>query len=162
MNPALEYAEDVLGVHQVYDDSQALLKELDEAMTALDAAIDARRTLDDKIEDHQMEVLIALRGTLGGEISQAAFDKRLKETYNRDQTLRRLKQDRNAKAGEASGLELDIEHIKYRLKVAVGRMEELGGYFNFLAVTKYAELQARYAEASTPPVQAAGGESTEN
>lgn len=141
-HPALDYAERVLGVHKVYEEAEALLIELDTVMNAFDAAVDARRTLDERIEDHQMDVMILLRGQLGGEISQAAFDKRLKETYYKDEALKRLRMERNAKAGEASGLELDIEHVKYRLKVKVGRMEELGGYFHFLAVTKQAEASA--------------------
>lgn len=160
-HPALNYAEQTLGVHRVYEEAEALLIELDSVMNAFDAAVDARRTLDEKIEDHQMDVMILLRGQLGGEISQAAFDKRLKETYHKDETLKRLRMDRNAKAGEASGLELDIEHVKYRLKVKVGRMEELGGYFRFLAVTKQSEsdaalgatIKAAVAEVSAPPVQ---------
>lgn len=164
MNPALDYAENFLGVHRVQEEADALLTQLNDAMNALDAAIDARRNLDEKIEDHQMDVMIALRGTLGGEISQAAFDKRLKETYHKDETLKRLRMERNAKAGEASGLELDVKYIEAQLRVKVARMEELGGYFNYLAAVKNAAPPpVQYAEAGAPPeVQAPGGEASQS
>lgn len=154
MNPALDYAENVLGVHRVHEEAEALLKELDKALAALDLAIDARRALDEQIEDRQMELLIEERGK-APEISQAAMDRRLKEIYHKDEMLHQLRMERNAKAGEASGLELDIDYTKYRLKVKVGRMEELNGYFQFLAAVKN-------AEAGTPTyVVMASGETSE-
>lgn len=162
MNRALDYAENHLGVHRVHDEAESLLAELDEAMSALDSAIDARRTLDERIEDRQMQLLIEERGK-AADISQAAMDRRLKEVYHKDETLRRLRMERNAKAGEASGLELDIEYTKYRLKVKVARMEELGGYFQYLAAVKNAEPPpVQYAEASTPgsPVTTGGETNT--
>lgn len=153
MNRALDYAENTLGVHQVHNEANELLEKLDESLDALDQAQDARRALDEQIDDRQMDLLIAERGK-HADMSQAGMDRHLKEVYHKDETLRRLKQDRNSKAGEASGLELDIEFIKARLKVKVGRMEELGGYFQYLAAVKN-------AEASAPPAQAAGGEANE-
>jgi hypothetical protein len=162
VNRALDYAENHLGVHRVHEEAETLLAELDEAMNALDSAIDARRTLDEQIDDRHMLLLIEERGK-AADISQAAMDRRLKEVYHKDEELKRLRMQRNAKAGEASGLELDIEHTKYRLKVKVARMEELGGYFQYLAAVKNAEsIPAPYAEASTSGQPATtGGESNE-
>jgi hypothetical protein len=150
-NPALDYAENTLGVHKVYKEAEALTKQLDERVTELDAAIDARRTLDDRIEDRLMDLLIDERGK-HPDHSEAAFTRHLKEVQHKDETLRKLRVDRNAAAGEASGLELDVDYIKYQLRVKVGRMEELGGYFNFLAACKNAEPPpVQYATAQTPP-----------
>jgi hypothetical protein len=140
-HPALDYAERVLGVHKVYEEANALLVALDGCCTSLDEAIDARRALDDKISDYEMDILIAERGK-HADMSQAGMDRHLKEVYHKDETLKRLRMERNAKAGEASGLELDQKFIEWQLKVKVGRMEELGGYFHFLAVTKQAEASA--------------------
>ena len=160
MNQALDYAKNYLGVHQVHEEAEAILGELDDSLTSLDAAIDARRILDERIEDRHMVLLIEERGK-AAEISQAAMDRRLKEVYHKDETLRRLRMERNAKAGEASGLELDIEYAKYRLKVKVARMEELGGYFQFLAAVKNAKPPpVLYAEASTSGQPAATGGET--
>lgn len=138
MNRALEYAEKRLGVHQVHAEAQALLEELNESLNALDSAIDTRRALDERISNYEMDLLIEERGK-HPDHSEAAFQRHLKEVTHKDETLKRLRSQRNAKAGEASGLELDIEYTKYRLKVKVARMEELAGYFQFLAAVKNAE-----------------------
>lgn len=140
MNPALDYAENTLGVHKVQHEANELLVQLDETLTALDAAIDARRNLDDQIEDRQMVLLIEERGK-HMDMSQAGMDRHLKEVYHKDEILKRLQSERNAKAGEASGLELDAKYQENALKIKAARMEELGGYFHFLAVTKLAEIQ---------------------
>ena len=151
MNPALDYAENYLGVHRVHDEAESLLAELDTAMTNLDEHQDARRKLDEQIEDRQMDLLIEERGK-AADISQAAMDRRLKEVYRKDPALQKLKSDRGYHAGIAAGLDLDIEHLKYRLKVKIARMEELGGYFQYLASVKNAEAR------TSPQGAAAGGE----
>lgn len=138
MNRALEYAENYLGVNKVLEEADWLLNELNSQMDALDSKQDVRRDLDEKISDYEMDILIAERGK-HPDHSEAAMSRHLKEIYHKDLKLRRLRQDRNATAGEASGLELDIEYTKYRLKVKVARMEELGGYFQYLAAVKNAE-----------------------
>ena len=139
MNAALDYAENTLGVHKVFEEALAFEKELDEITTALDKAQDARRDLDAQIEDREMNLLIEERGK-HPDHSQAAFDRHLKEVYFKDDTLKRLKMSRDAKSGEVNGLQLDHDFIKQRMRVRAARMEELGGYFSFLAVTKQAEL----------------------
>lgn len=158
MNAALDYAENRLGVHTVYEEAQESLAKLDETLTQLDSAIDKRRTLDDRIADREMDLLIEERGK-HPDHSEAAFARHLKEVQHKDTTLRQLKADRNAAAGEVSGLELDVKFIENRLKVETGRLNELGGYFQFLAAVKNAEPPpVQYAEAKP---QGAGGETTQ-
>jgi len=158
VNPALEYAENTLGVHKVYEDALALEGELDSLMGRFDIAVDARKELDEQIEDREMELLIAERGK-APDIPQAAMDRRIKEVKHKDSVLRELRANRRQKAAEASGLELDIDLTKVRLKVRAARMEELAGYFNYLAAVKNATPPpVLYAEAGTPATKATGGE----
>jgi hypothetical protein len=147
VNPALDYAENVLGVHRVYDEANELNDELNKTLDLLDSAIDARRDMDEKIADYEMDLLIAERGK-HPDHSEAAFARHLKEVHHKDAQLKMMRQVRNAKSGEVSGLELEIEYIKSQLKVKVARMEVLGGYFRFLAVTKEAELQNNSANSA--------------
>ncbi len=140
MNPALKYAEDVLGVHRVYDEANALNDKLDATLNLLDKAIDERRNMDTEIADYEMDILIAERGK-HPDHSEAAFARHLKEVHHKDEQLKRMRHFRNAKSGEVSGHELDIEYLKSQLKVKVARMEVLGGYLRFLAVIKEAELK---------------------
>jgi len=135
---AVQYAEQELGVHKVYEEANAFLADLDMQMTALDAVLDTRRTLDEKISDYEMDLAIEERGK-HADHSEAAFARHLKEVLHKDQTLRDLKQERNTAASKASGLELDIEHTKYKIKVRVARMEELNGLLQFYGVAKLTE-----------------------
>jgi len=155
VNAGLAYAENTLGVHRVYEEAQASLAKLDETLTELDTAIDTRRALDDQIADREMELLIEERGK-HATMSEAAFGRHLKEVHYKDETLRDLRQKHRSAAGVVSGLELDLKFIESRIRVEAGRLNELGGYLQFLAALKNAEPPpVQYAEA-TP--QAAGGE----
>lgn len=150
--PALAYAEDQLGVHHVYEEAQGVQSDLDEALSALDKAQDARRELDHKIEDYEMDILVKERGK-HPDHSEAAFQRHLKEVLHKDEHLKRLKSERNAKAGECTGIDLDISYLKARVTILSARMIELGGYFQYLAVTKQATLaeQRNQPTQPTPP-----------
>lgn len=145
MNPALDYAESFLGVHRVQEEADTLLIELDALMTELDATIDKRRELDERLSNAEMDLLIEERGK-HPDHSEAAFSRHLKEVTHKNESLRRLRQDRNAKSGIVTGLELDIDHVKWRLKVKIARMEELGGYFQYLAAVKNADRDRSLGE----------------
>lgn len=147
--PALQYAEEHLGVHKVFDEANDLDAQLNDYLTALDKAQDDRRELDEKIADHEMSLLIEERGK-HPDHSEAAFGRHLKEVYHKDQELKQLRSTRNAKAGECTGLELDIEYTKSRVRTMQSRMVELGGYFQYLAAVKLGAIQA---EQTTQPPQ---------
>ena len=155
---ALQYAEQKLGVHKVYEDAQEALAGLDDMLASLDVALDNRRASDDDIMAREMDLTIQERGK-HPDHSEAALARHIKEVHHKDETLRDLRYKRRNQHATVSGLELDIEHRKYKIKVLVARMEQLGGYFNFLAAVKNAEPQpVQYAEASTSSTTATGGE----
>ena len=135
MHPGLQYAESDLGVHKVHQDAEALAGLLDGVHENLAKVITERRELDDKIEDRQMEIMIVERGR-ASELSQAAMDRRLKEKYHTDKELIDLRKKRSVASSKASTLELEADTLKYRLKAKVARMEELAGYFQYLAALK--------------------------
>ena len=154
-HPALAYAENELGVHQVYKEAQEASLALDELMSDLDKAQDLRRTLDAKIEDMEMDLLIEERSK-HPDHSEAAFSRHLKEVQHKNQPLKDLKSQRNAAAGEVSGLELDITYTKARITLLSARMTELGGYLNYLAVVKDVESRVvTVAEKTEKPQETA-------
>jgi hypothetical protein len=137
-HPAIDYAQIQLGVHTVFDEANTLDALLNDHLTALDKAQDERRNLDLAIEDREMDLLIEERGK-HADMSEAAMDRHLRMVRHGDADLKKLKLQRNAKAGECSGIELDIEYTKSRLRTMTARMTELGGYFQYLAACKLAE-----------------------
>lgn len=138
MHAGLEYAEKNLGVHTVYEEAEVLTQRLEEHMTKLSDVIITRRKADDLISDREMDLLSAERAK-HSDLSQAAMDRRVKEIQHKDPELRTLRADRSRYASEVSGLELDIDHLKWQLKVKVARMEELAGYLQYLSALKNAE-----------------------
>lgn len=135
---ALTYAEQTLGVHSVYEQAEKALALLDEKLGELDVAQDDRRAIDDDILIKEMDLSVLERGR-HPDHSEAALTRHLKEVLHKDETLRQLRVIRRHKQAEVSGLELDIEHTKYSIKVKVARMEELSGYLTYLAAVKNAE-----------------------
>lgn len=140
-HPSLAYAEEQLGVHKVYSEAELALNNLADIVKQLDAAITLRSSLDATIRDREMDLMIS-EAAKNSELSQAALDRRMKRVYHEDQTLKELRHKRALAAADASGLDLDIEHAKYVIKVKVGRMEELGGYLNYLASVKNSEANS--------------------
>lgn len=151
-HPALAYAEGTLGVHEVYEEALALNSELDQLLNNKDTALDEKRTIDDQYVDREMEILIEERGK-HPDHSQAAMDRHLKEVFHNDEDLKRLRLLKNAKAAEVSGIDLDIEYNKARRAVAVARMNELAGYFQYLAASKYGEIETRRNQQTQPTLQ---------
>lgn len=145
---ALAYAEQTLGVHSVYEEAQRLAEQLDQSLSALDKAQDERRELDEKIADFEMDLLMEERSK-HPDHSEAAFARHLKEVHHKSEPLKLLRSQRNAKAGECSGHELDIKFIETQVRIATSRMVELGGYFQYLAAVKLGAIQAEQTNQPT-------------
>jgi hypothetical protein len=139
-HPALQYAESTLGVHEVYQEGRDALERLELALNTLDEAQDKRRALDEQIAAREMDLLIEERGK-HPDHSEAAFTRHLKEVHYKDDLLKALRGERATAAGVVSGSELDVDFYRMRVKFTSARMEELGGYFNYLAAVKNAEAQ---------------------
>lgn len=142
MNPALQYAEETLGVHSSYERALNAQHELDEITTELDKARDRKRELTEQVSEREMELLIQERGK-HADMSQAGMDRHLAIVKAQDTLLVQLKQQLNGTAAQVDGLELDISIQQSIIKIETARMTELGGYFHFLAVCKQAELTTK-------------------
>lgn len=132
---ALVYAENDLGVHKVYEESQAAHGYLVQAREQLAAKHAHKRDLVDRLTDREMVVASDERGK-HPDMSQAGMDKHVKVAYNADGDIRTYRDQIRALLFEIDVLEQDISNIEYKIKIALARMNELGGYFNYLAVVK--------------------------
>lgn len=138
MNPALQYAEQVLGVHSSYERSLNAQHELDEITTELDKARDRKRELTDQVSEHEMDLLIAERGK-HADMSQAGMDRHIAIVKSKDTMLQELRKQLTGVAAQVDGLELDLSVQQSIIKIETARMTELSGYFNYLAAVKEAE-----------------------
>lgn len=132
---ALEYAENKLGVNLVYEDALKNRDQLDALMTELGDARDKKRIVEAKIQDREFEIMSDERSA-HPEMSAAAMDKHLKLAYHSDPSLLLLRTEHVAAINDLDGLELDRSVLEIDIRIAVSRLTELGGYFQYLAVIK--------------------------
>lgn len=132
---ALRYAEETLGVHQVYQDAKMAREYLDTVLTELSKARDARR--DTERDLHDLEMMLTLdERSKNPELSVAAFERHLKDVLWQNEPARRLRHEIHELASSIDGLEMDIKMAETDVRIAVSRMQELGGLLQFLAAIK--------------------------
>jgi hypothetical protein len=147
-NAALTYAEVTLGVHACYERANETQAQLDEVLTALDKAQDARRLLVEQIADREADLLIAEQGKHASQ-SATWMDQHMRTAKQKDTMLAGLRAQLRDSHGEIGGLEYDVEAFKARVRIECARMEELGGYFNYLAAIKQAENLTKTTQQET-------------
>lgn len=133
----VDYAEDDLGVHEVYEDAQGVNAALGTALDDYKEQAKRIRQANDTIEQREYE----LAGELKGEqpdISQEALKRAIREAHQTDETLVQMRKVLNSAHGKQEDAHARIEHSKYRLRVLSARMNELGGLLAFLAAAKSA------------------------
>jgi hypothetical protein len=132
---ALDYAENKLGVHLVYEDAIKQRDFLDKLITEISEARDKKRGLEASITDREFEIIGDERSK-HADLSVAAMDKHLKQAFHADPSLQRLRTEHLAVVNDLDGLELDRSVLETDIRIAVARMTELGGYLQYLAVIK--------------------------
>lgn len=132
---ALNYAEETLGVHRVHEQAHIARAELDRVLNDLSEARDKRRSTEAQIEDRELELVADERGK-HADMSEAAMGRHLKIVFHRDGDLQNLRSSLRSIVGDIEGLEYDKVMHETDIKIAVARMQELGGYLQYLAVVK--------------------------
>lgn len=129
------YAEDNLGVHEVYNNSMAAHDDLNASLG--DHAREAKelRRLHDEVDTREYELATEVRAS-DPTISQEALKRAIRDAQQTDESiiaLRRSIRDAQDRQEDAQAL---VEMNKYRLRVLSARMNELGGLLAFYAAVK--------------------------
>lgn len=132
---AVKYAEETLGVHSVYEGLLKLRNSLDECLTLLAEAKDKKRDKEFALLDREMEVAADERGR-HPDMSAAGMEKHLKIALNNDDDTRELREQLAKLHSDIEGYEFDRSVIETDIKIGLARMNELGGYLQYLAVVK--------------------------
>lgn len=132
---AIKYAEGALGVHRVYEKAVESRETLDETLTDLGKARDLLRDHEFRLSDREMEVASDERGR-HPEMSATAMEKHLKIALNNDDAVRELREQVARIRSDIEGLDYDREIAETDIRIQVARMNELAGYFQYLAVVK--------------------------
>jgi chromosome segregation ATPase len=129
---ARKYAEEVLGVHKIFAEVREELVKMDDQLTRLDKAQDDKRILEDQYADREVELISEMRG-IHPSMSDTRFKSEWKGWERRDAELNKLRRQINVAKSDVQGAEIELELCRVRLRVGCARMEELGGYLNYLA-----------------------------
>lgn len=143
---ALEYAEGTLKVHRVYHEALQKRNELDEILGELSELRDTKRDLDARLTDAEMEVA-ADEWSKHPDMSAARMEKHVKVAYSQNDDVRQLREQLIKVTGDIEGREYDRAVVEVDIKIAVARLQELGGYLNYLAAIKQAETASKTSEA---------------
>lgn len=137
---ALVYAEETLGVHEVYKRAETARATLDTVLTELSATRDRLRDMEFRLSDRENEVAADERGK-HPDMSVSGMEKHLKVALNNDDATRELREQIAKLKSDVEGLDYDRHMSDTDIRIAVARMEQLGGYFHYLAVVK--EISSR-------------------
>lgn len=132
---SLKYAEEKLGVNEVYESTTALRAELEEVGNDLVALRDRKRDLDSKLTDREVLLGIEERG-VHPDFSATAMEAHMKRVKNNDDEHREIREQIQFVLRGIDTAEFKRSLIEVDIKIAVSRLQELGGYFQFLAAIK--------------------------
>lgn len=132
---ALAYAEDTLGVHEVYEKALQAREELDATFSDLDSFYSKRREILDSITDREIEITVEERSQ-HPEASEAALERAAKISRSKDESLRKLRTELNHIESDIDGRKFDRSIAEHDIQIATARMIELGGYFGYLVQIK--------------------------
>ena len=132
---ALAYAEKELGVHTVYEEARQARQFLESTLNMLRERRESRREEEARIESREMDIVADERGKHAG-MSEAAMARHLKVVFHNDGYLRQLRTNLRELQDSIEGLEYDKVMAEVDIKIAVSRLQELGGYLQYLAAIK--------------------------
>lgn len=135
------YAENELGVHQVYEAANKANGDLPGEHSKLIAARVERRRVTEEIADREAEILRDIRNT-HTDLSATAHDQKAKLERRTDPDLKALRSGLNDLQRREDEAEFRIKELGKTIDIATARMIQLGGYLPFLFEIMKAEAVA--------------------
>jgi hypothetical protein len=141
-NKALQYAEDELKVHEVYELAVAAQSNLKVAQAALLGEKSNKANLQERIAERRADLQIEERG-LHSDMAVTRFDEHMKAAERKDEELVDLRTQLSTANYKITSFEYDIEADRLQIRILTERMHLLGGYFAYLAAVKTQSLQVQ-------------------
>lgn len=150
----LKYAEESLGVHAVYEDLVAARARLEESLKRLTYARDLKRGHQAVMAEAEMQLISDERGK-HPEHSQAALDRHVKILLATDDGMKEHARQQRTFDNMVDSADSDVEIAKADIRIGAARLDELGGYFQYLAALKTSKPAepAKSAEPAEPAAQ---------
>lgn len=136
----MTYAETELGVHSTHEAALEARQRLDTLFTEVATQRDVRRDVEHAIADRELELTTEEYGKHGLTMSVSAMERHLKMVLPQDEALRQLRSKHVTVVSDIEGLEYDIRLCEADIRIAVARLQELGGYLTYLAAIKTSRI----------------------
>lgn len=133
-----EYAEEYLGVHATHASALDSLGELDGALNERNIRAAEVRRLHDAIEDEEAHLMARIAAD-HSDVTATERERIFRERRRLDDAIMKMRDDLLVEQSALDIAEADLERVKYRLRVHVARMNELGGLLSLYAATKSAD-----------------------
>lgn len=144
---AIAYAEDVLEVHKVYQGAEGIWEHYNVALEDQRKARGNLRDYQEKLTWRETEISEELHAKALP--SQAAFDRELKRLISNDEGCVQFNQMLNKVKDDLDEADLLVKTFGAKLKLLTARIEQLSGYFTYLAACKTAVTE-RYKVSDSP------------
>lgn len=132
---AVEYAEQELKVHEVYNGAMKRRNDLEAILSQLAELRDKLRFEEVQLADAETQVAIEERGK-HPDMSISGMERHLKIKLRESDEVRERKETLAKLRSEIDRYEFDKQIAETDIKIATARMIELGGYIQYLAVIK--------------------------
>lgn len=136
---AVSYAQSI-GLDSVYEEAQQALTEWNKAEHTAIAARHVLRQLEEQLADRELEVA-SLERAANPDMSATAFEKHMKAASRGDAQCREIREGISNARWELDCAVLTSDEAKHTLRIKSARLNELGGYFSYLAAVRVASLQ---------------------
>jgi len=152
-NPSIDYAEEKLGVHAVYESAIQSREKLVDILASIVDARANKREFEALISDHEYN-LIAQETGANPSMSQAALDRHMKVVIAQDDAHSELRGQLREVAKGIDLLETKKAVLEADIRIDSARLVELGGYLQYLAAVKMARPKSSNDTSPTSPTSA--------
>lgn len=139
---AVQYAEDDLGVHEVWDEAQRRLNQHEDAKNIYLTAMRQVRELKEQMRTREMEIVSDERGT-NPDMKVTAFREHVKVCFENDADLTDYRSTLAMLESDKDRAKADMDHHALGVQATTARMSELAGLLNFYSAAKAAATAAK-------------------
>lgn len=135
-NP-VQYAEEDLGVHEVWEQAQQRLDQHHQCKTTYLLSLRQIRELKERMRTREMEIVSDERGKFP-DMKQTPFRDHIKGAFEDDADLSTLRAGLAVLESERDQSKADMDHHALGVHATTARMSELAGLLNFYSAAKAA------------------------
>lgn len=148
----IEYAEGILGVHQIWANLVEITGRLNELVNEVAVTTGNTRRIDWRIERRRQDILIEVSANEGG-LNVTQLEKAIKLATAKDELLHQLEEERIEAFAERDLCEAQLAGVRADHTAHSSRLKELGGLLTYYAALKTGSVSAQAAinEASQSP-----------